>query len=636
MVVEPLKILRDIFGYHGFRGHQKEAIDQLIRGGDALVLMPTGGGKSLIYQIPALSRPGTGIVVSPLIALMQNQVEKLRELGVNAAFLNSTLRPREAYDVERRLLNQELDLLYIAPERLIMATTLELLKKSHVSLFAIDEAHCISQWGHDFRKDYLELKILRRDFAKVPIVALTATADERTRAEIVDRLELSDAQIFVSSFDRPNIQYRITEKRDTKIQLLKFIEEEYPAEAVIVYCMTRATVDKTAAWLSAKGSKALPYHAGMTSEQRHATLSRFLAEDGIVIVATIAFGMGIDKPDVRFVAHLDLPKSLEAYYQETGRAGRDGGAATAWMTYGIQDVIALRQLLDKSDADPQYKRIERQKIQALLGFCEITSCRRQALLRYFGEVLTDPCGNCDICLRPMETWDATTAGQKALSAVFRTGQRFGVGYLIEVLRGVDNERSRRFKHDTLAIFGLGKEYEDVVWRSVFRQVIAQGMVHVDEHGALRLTENATPLLRGQQQLLMRREHKTRRVDVASRRKSSSRPTQLEASVVTPAQARLYDRLVLLRQTLAQQIALPAYCVFHNATLKEIARLKPRSSAELRAISGIGEAKLAKYGAQILTVVTDFQHGESPGDGDRSSRKLKSSTEGRPRKSVTSF
>jgi ATP-dependent DNA helicase RecQ len=577
-------------------------------GGDALIQMPTGGGKSLIYQIPALARDGAGVIVSPLIALMQNQVDRLRELGVRAAFLNSTLLPREAADVERRLLRGELDMLYVAPERLVMPGTVELLKRAKLSLFAIDEAHCISQWGHDFRKDYLQLAMLRREFPEVPVVALTATADERTRHEIVARLMLRRAEIFVSSFDRPNIQYRITEKRDTKSQLLAFLEDEHPDDAGIVYCMTRASVETTAAWLAGKGRKALPYHAGMSAEARQKTLTRFLREDDLIVVATIAFGMGIDKPDVRFVAHLDLPKSLEAYYQETGRAGRDGEPATAWLAYGIQDVIALRQMADKSDADESYKRIERQKIQSLLGFCEITSCRRQALLRYFGETLAQPCGNCDICLHPVEAWDATVEGQKALSTVFRTGQRFGVGYLLDVLLGKDNERIKRFHHDELSVFGVGKDCDEAVWRSVFRQIIAQGLVQVDDHGSLRLTETATPILRGQERLLLRKELREPRERKKKKRGGAARGSASAAVALSEDQSELYAALAQYRQKMAQEAALPAYCIFHNSTLQELARIQPLTTSEMRGVPGIGDTKLAKYGEGFLRIIRAFRNG----------------------------
>jgi ATP-dependent DNA helicase RecQ len=608
MAGDPLQILKSTFGYQAFRGHQAAAIEHIMAGGDALILMPTGGGKSLIYQIPALARDGAGVIVSPLIALMQNQVDRLRELGVRAAFLNSTLLPREAADVERRLLRGELDMLYVAPERLVMPGTVELLKRAKLSLFAIDEAHCISQWGHDFRKDYLQLAMLRREFPEVPVVALTATADERTRHEIVARLMLRRAEIFVSSFDRPNIQYRITEKRDTKSQLLAFLEDEHPDDAGIVYCMTRASVETTAAWLAGKGRKALPYHAGMSAEARQKTLTRFLREDDLIVVATIAFGMGIDKPDVRFVAHLDLPKSLEAYYQETGRAGRDGEPATAWLAYGIQDVIALRQMADKSDADESYKRIERQKIQSLLGFCEITSCRRQALLRYFGETLAQPCGNCDICLHPVEAWDATVEGQKALSTVFRTGQRFGVGYLLDVLLGKDNERIKRFHHDELSVFGVGKDCDEAVWRSVFRQIIAQGLVQVDDHGSLRLTETATPILRGQERLLLRKELREPRERKKKKRGGAARGSASAAVALSEDQSELYAALAQYRQKMAQEAALPAYCIFHNSTLQELARIQPLTTSEMRGVPGIGDTKLAKYGEGFLRIIRAFRNG----------------------------
>ncbi|MGA7801435.1 MAG: DNA helicase RecQ, partial [Gammaproteobacteria bacterium] len=506
-------ILASVFGYPQFRPHQGEIVEHLIGGGDALVLMPTGGGKSLCYQIPALVRPGAGIVVSPLIALMQDQVDALRQNGVRAAYLNSSLTAGQARDVEAALLDGGLDLLYVAPERLMTDRTLELLAQAPLALFAIDEAHCVSQWGHDFRPEYIQLSVLHERFPEVPRVALTATADAPTRREIVARLGLEDARQFVSGFDRPNIRYRIAENSgNARDRLLRFIRSEHDGDAGIVYCLSRKRVDETAAWLSAKGLVALPYHAGMAPEDRRRNQERFLREDGVIVVATIAFGMGIDKPDVRFVAHLNLPRSLEAYYQETGRAGRDGLPADAWMVYGLQDVITLRQMQESSEAGEVHKRVERHKLESMLGFCELTSCRRQALLRYFGDLLEEPCGNCDTCLEPPLTWDATVAAQKALSCVHRTGQRFGVNYLIEVLLGSRNERLLRLGHDQLSTYGIGTELDNAGWRNLFRQLIARGLLAVDleGHGGLRLTDASRPVLRGEQCLTLRQTVKAAR------------------------------------------------------------------------------------------------------------------------------
>jgi ATP-dependent DNA helicase RecQ len=501
-------ILRSVFGYDSFRPSQGEIVAHLIDGHDALVLMPTGGGKSLCFQVPALVRFGTGIVVSPLIALMQDQVAALQQAGVRAAFLNSSQRPDEQRRVEAQFRAGELDLLYLAPERLLLDRTLDMLAGQPLALFAIDEAHCVSQWGHDFRPEYLELAVLAERFPAVPRIALTATADERTRQEIVQRLALRDARIFVSSFDRPNIRYRIHEGQgNARDQLLRFIRDEHPGEAGIVYCLSRRKTADLADWLTSKGVPALPYHAGLAADVRAANQARFISEEGLVMVATIAFGMGIDKPNVRFVAHLSLPKSVEAYYQETGRAGRDGLPADAWMTYGLQDVILLRQMLAESAADEAHKRVERHKLDAMLGLCELTGCRRQALLAYFGESLPEPCGNCDTCLSPPETWDASVVAQKALSCVHRTGQRFGVMYLIDVLLGKDDERIRRFGHDRITTFGIGTELDARGWRGVFRQLIARGLlsVDVDGHGGLKLTDACRPVLRGQEPLWLRRE-----------------------------------------------------------------------------------------------------------------------------------
>jgi ATP-dependent DNA helicase RecQ len=606
-------VLRSTFGYDQFRGPQAEVIGHVLNGGDALVLMPTGGGKSLCYQVPALVRPGVAVVISPLIALMQNQVDKLVELGVRAAFLNSTLTPRAAAQVEARLLRGELDMLYVAPERLTMEPTLELLARCKLALFAVDEAHCISQWGHDFRKDYLELSLLRDRFPDVPRIALTATADERTRLEIVNRLKLRDARIFISSFNRPNIQYRITEKTQAREQLLELIETEHPSDCGIVYCLARNTVDRVAAWLVKKGRNAIAYHAGMPAEARARNLDRFLKEDGVIVVATIAFGMGIDKPDVRFVAHLDLPKNLEAYYQETGRAGRDGLPATAWMAYGVQDVVMLRQMLDQSTGADAYKRVEYQKLQSMLGFCEVTSCRRQVLLAYFGETLAEPCGNCDVCLGGVDLWDATVEAQKALSCAFRTGQRFGVSHLVDVLLGKETERVRTLGHDRVTTFGIGKDHSEQVWRSVFRQVIASGLVRVDEFGSLRLHETAGPVLRGEQKVSLRRTLYDKAAKGPKERKGKRRRSRSGAvagpgglAKWTTAENELRAALQRHRQELAKKANLPSYCIVNNNTLDEMARVQPDTLTELRTISGIGDAKLAKYGDGFLELIGEWK------------------------------
>ena len=595
-------ILRSVFGYDGFRAPQDQVVASLIAGKDALVLMPTGGGKSLCYQIPALIRYGTGIVISPLISLMQDQVAALRQVGVRAAFLNSALRPDEARRVERELRAGELDLLYVAPERLMMERMLELLDAVPVALFAIDEAHCVSQWGHDFRPEYLQLSVLHERYPEVPRIALTATADERTREEIITRLGLNQAQIFISSFDRQNIRYRIHEGQgNSREQLLRFIREEHAGEAGIVYCLSRQKVDDLAVWLNSKGVPALPYHAGLGADVRSANQSRFISEEGLVVVATIAFGMGIDKSNVRFVAHLSLPKSVEAYYQETGRAGRDGLPADAWMSYGLQDVIMLRQMMAESGADDAHKRVERHKLDAMLGLCELTSCRRQALLAYLGEQLRAPCGNCDNCLTAPETWDATLAAQKALSCVHRTGQRFGVMYLIDVLLGKEDERIRRFGHDRISTFGIGTEFSATAWRGIYRQLIARGLlsVDVDGHGGLQLADACRAVLRGEEQLWLRHEAPA----VKSRTKRSSKPGSSAAgSFSSVADRELWDALRELRMTLAKAQNVPPYVVFHDATLAEMVRLRPQDPQALATLSGIGERKLAAYGEDFLQLI----------------------------------
>ncbi len=597
-------ILRTVFGYEAFRTPQGEVVAHLVAGGDALVLMPTGGGKSLCYQIPALVRFGTGIVVSPLIALMQDQVAALVQAGVRAAFLNSSLRPDEARRVEARFRAGDLDLLYLAPERLLLDRTLDMLAGAPLALIAIDEAHCVSQWGHDFRPEYLQLAVLRERFPGVPRIALTATADERTRTEILAKLALTDARLFISSFDRPNIRYRITEAQgNAREALLRFIRSEHPGEAGIVYCLSRQKTEDLAGWLAGQGVPALPYHAGLPAAERAANQARFIGEEGLVMVATIAFGMGIDKSNVRFVAHLSLPKSVEAYYQETGRAGRDGLPADAWMSYGLQDVIMLRQMLAESGADETHKRAERHKLDAMLGLCELTTCRRQALLSYFGETRDQPCGNCDTCLSPPETWDATVVAQKALSCVHRTGQRFGVMYLIDVLLGKDDERIRRFGHDRLPTFGIGTELDAKAWRGVFRQLIARGLLTVDVegHGGLHLTELCRPVLRGDASLWLRREvAATRRTKAA--RGGTGREKTAAGGFESPGDQALWAALRTLRLELAKARNVPPYVIFHDATLAEMVRRRPATLGELGALSGIGERKLAAFGEQFLEVI----------------------------------
>ena len=585
------RILETVFGYPEFRHNQAEIIGSLLQGGDVLTLMPTGGGKSLCYQIPALLRPGVGVVVSPLIALMQDQVDGLRQLGIRAAFLNSSLPPAQQRETERALLDGDLDLIYVAPERLLTESMLGLLNRARIALFAIDEAHCVSQWGHDFRREYQRLSILHERYPAVPRIALTATADERTRGEIVQQLDLRRAATFINSFDRPNIRYAIAEGQNAREQLWRFLERGHSADAGIVYCLSRKGVDRISEWLEGRGRTALPYHAGLPDATRRLHQERFLREDGVIIVATIAFGMGIDKPDVRFVAHLNLPKSVEAYYQETGRAGRDGEPANAWMAYGLQDVITLRQMLQDSDAEDQFKRVAHHKLEAMLGLCEITTCRRQALLAYFGETLAEPCGNCDNCLSPPETWDAKLAAQKALSCVYRTGQRFGVNYVIDVLTGKEDERIRHNGHDRLSTFGIGGELGAVEWRSLFRQLIALGYLDVDaeRYGALRLSGKCRPLLRGEAELALRRQRKPEKAV----RKSSSR------EALRGADQPLFDALRELRLELAEQQGVPPYVIFHDSTLREMARRRPTSLQELRLISGVGETKLERYGKSFL-------------------------------------
>lgn len=576
-------------------------------GGDALVLMPTGGGKSLCYQLPALLRDGVGIVVSPLIALMQDQVDALKQLGVKAAFLNSSLDAEAAREVSSQLLRGELELLYVAPERLLMPGFLALLEQVNehpgIALFAIDEAHCVSQWGHDFRPEYRQLTVLHERFPNVPRIALTATADAPTRAEIVERLALQDAQQFVSSFDRPNIKYRITQKDNARKQLEAFLESEHPNDAGIVYCLSRRKVEETAEWLKTRGWDALPYHAGLDVATRSANQKRFLREEGIIMVATVAFGMGIDKPNVRFVAHLDLPKSMEGYYQETGRAGRDGLPANAWMVYGLGDVVSMRQMLDSGDAPEERKRVERQKLDALLGFCESTTCRHQTLLRYFGEEHPGHCGQCDNCLEPVDTWDATQAAQMALSCVYRTGQRFGVVHLIEVLLGKATPKIQQFSHHTLSTYGIGKDLSQQQWSSIFRQLVAGGFLEADmaAYGGLKLTEQARPVLKGQQAVWLRRDAEPASRKVSKAERASRAREGYEGVADDPLWQALKDK----RMELAKEQGVPPYVIFHDSTLLEILNNKPQTLDEMVRISGVGQAKLARYGDAFLQVLEEF-------------------------------
>jgi ATP-dependent DNA helicase RecQ len=599
------QILKNTFGYHDFRHHQAEIIQTLLAGKDAMVLMPTGGGKSLCYQIPALARAGVGIIISPLIALMQDQVDALRQLGLQAAFLNSTQDSATQRATEQALLGGELDLLYIAPERLLTQRMLELLARTRLALFAVDEAHCVSQWGHDFRKEYRQLCVLQERFPGVPRIAVTATADKRTRAEIIEQLKLQQAAVFVNSFDRPNIRYAISEGQNPRERLWRFIEREHPHDAGIVYCLSRNRVEQVAAWLSSKGRQALPYHAGMSDRLRRQHQARFLREDAVIIVATIAFGMGIDKPDVRFVAHLNLPKSIEAYYQETGRAGRDGQPANAWMAYSLQDVIMLRQMMSESDADEQFKRVAHHKLETMLGLCELTTCRRQALLSYFGETPASSCGNCDTCLRPPVTWNGTLAAQKALSCVYRTGQRFGVNYVIDVLTGKDNQRIRNNHHDRLSTFAIGKEYSAQAWRNIMRQLIAQAYLDIDPqgHGALLLTEKARPLLRGEIELQLRHQAKAE--------KKAKQKKMATAAELLASDQPLFEALRSRRLLLAQEQGVPPYVIFHDSTLREMAAQKPMNEDTLSTISGVGEQKLARFGRIFIDVIRDHSSSGLP-------------------------
>ena len=597
-----LEILDTVFGYPAFRGQQADIVEHVASGGDALVLMPTGGGKSLCYQIPALLRDGVGVVVSPLIALMQDQVDALAEVGVRAAFLNSTQTYEESMRIERLVRTGEIDLVYVAPERLMTPRCLDLFEASKIALFAIDEAHCVSQWGHDFRPEYIKLSILHERFPNVPRIALTATADHQTRAEIALRLQLEDARKFVSSFDRPNIRYQIVEKANGRKQLLDFISTEHAGDAGIVYCLSRKKVEETADFLNENGIRALPYHAGMEYAKRSANQARFLREESIVMVATIAFGMGIDKPDVRFVCHLDLPKSIEGYYQETGRGGRDGLPASAWMAYGLQDVVLQRRMIDESDADDGFKRVLGMKLDAMLGLCETLSCRRVRLLEYFGE-RASPCGNCDTCLIPPVSFDGTVPVQKLLSAIYRVDQRFAAGHVIDVLRGVSSERITQWHHDALSVYGIGAERSEQEWRAILRQAIALGLVTVDHevYSSLKLTDAARPVLKGGQQVQLRQYQKPVKPKRAPGASAKAHP-EMELSKSEQA---IFEKLRWWRVETARSHGVPAYVIFVDATLREIAKVKPSSIDDLRGVTGVGEKKLVSYGDEIVALIQEL-------------------------------
>ncbi|MBZ2207973.1 DNA helicase RecQ [Massilia soli] len=596
-----LEQLQTVFGYPAFRGQQAEIVEHVSSGGDALVLMPTGGGKSLCYQIPALLRDGVGVVVSPLIALMQDQVDALAEVGVRAAFLNSTQTFEESMRIERLVRTGEIDLVYVAPERLMTQRCLDLFDASKIALFAIDEAHCVSQWGHDFRPEYIRLSILHERFPDVPRIALTATADPQTRAEIAMRLQLDDARQFVSSFDRPNIRYQIVEKDNGRKQLLDFITAEHGGDCGIVYCLSRKKVEETAEFLNENGVRAMPYHAGMDHTKRAANQAKFLREENMVMVATIAFGMGIDKPDVRFVCHLDLPKSIEGYYQETGRGGRDGMPASAWMAYGLQDVVLQRRMIDESEADETFKRVLSMKLDAMLGLCETLTCRRVRLLDYFGEP-SGPCGNCDTCLIPPVSFDGTVPVQKLLSTIYRVDQRFAGGHVIDVLRGVESDRIKQWHHDSLSVYGIGSERTEAEWRAILRQAIALGLITVDHdsYSSLKLTDAARPVLKGGQKVQLRQY-----VKPAKQKRAPSASKGYVESELSKSEQEIFDRLRSWRMGTAREHNVPAYVIFVDATLREIAKAKPRSLDDLRGVSGVGEKKLASYGEEIVALIGEM-------------------------------
>ena len=597
MIEQAKQLLNSTFGYADFRGQQADIIQNSLNGNDALVLMPTGGGKSLCYQIPGIIRAGMAIVVSPLIALMQDQVAALQQLGIRAAFLNSTLSNEEQYELLTAIRNGQIDILYIAPERLLKPNTLNSFQSIAISLIAIDEAHCVSQWGHDFRSDYLGLAVLGEAFPNVPRIALTATADQRTRNEILERLALKEPAIFVDSFDRPNIRYIVQEKTDGRAQLINFLRD-HRDQSGIIYCMSRNKVDSTAAWLQERKVNALPYHAGMSKEQRADNQHRFIHESDVVMVATIAFGMGIDKPDVRFVAHLDLPKNIEAYYQETGRAGRDGAPAIAWMVFGLQDVVRISQMLQESSAAEEHKRVQRSKIDSILAWCEITTCRRKSLLEYFGET-AEPCGNCDVCLNPPKTWNATIEAQKLLSSIYRTGQRFGLGHVVDVLRGKATDKVHQFQHENLSTFGIGQDHSLKQWKSIARQLIAQSFIRVNQerYGALELTEKSRPLLKNEIKLFLREDMLSAKPEKKTKKQKYGNVSEQDRAV--------WEALRACRKQLADAQGVPPYHIFHDATLMEMMEYRPKDASELLTLNGVGAVKLEKYGKKFLDVICQF-------------------------------
>jgi len=604
MANHALEILQHTFGYDAFRDQQQSIIDCAIAGEDTLVLMPTGGGKSLCYQIPALVRTGVGVVISPLIALMQDQVDALAQLGLNARFLNSTLNAQHAFQIEQELRQGMVDFLYIAPERLTQDRTVQLLLQIQISIFAIDEAHCVSQWGHDFRSDYLSVTILHQYFPHVPRMALTATADSRTKHEIIERLQLQHAKQFISSFDRPNIQYHITQKSSPKKQLLHFIKSKHNNDSGIVYCLSRKRVEEFSEYLNTQGLNALPYHAGLPAPLRQTHQSRFLREDGIIMVATIAFGMGIDKPDVRFVCHVDLPKSIEAYYQETGRAGRDGLPSTAWLIYGLQDVVFLQQMLAQSPGNEQFKRVEQSKLNAMLALCESVDCRRVNLLTYFNEELKEKdnynCSNCDNCITPVKTWDASIAAQKALSTVYRSEQRFGASHLVDILMGANNQKIKQFRHENLSTYGIGQDLDSHAWKSVFRQLVIKGVLNVDyeEYGALKLTDACRPILKGQQTVMLRQDN----IERVKKQVNTKKVAQMKN--IDPEDLKLWAKLKRIRKQIADELNIPAFVVFSDATLQDMMDIHPTTNSEMLKVSGVGENKLECFGSKFIQVFID--------------------------------
>jgi len=604
MMAQAQHILQTVYGYDQFRTAQAGIIQRVLDGQDVALVMPTGSGKSICYQIPAMMREGTDIVVSPLISLMQDQVDALKQLHVAAECLHSNLDGAQQYQIAQRFRNGALDLLYVAPERLLMPDFLDLLDQMPLALLAIDEAHCISQWGHDFRPEYRQLAEVRQRFPKVPCVATTATADAPTRGDIIEQLDMAEDALYVTGFDRPNIRYSVVLKKNAKQQLLRFIQEEHPNDAGIVYCLSRRKVEDVADWLTQQGFEAVPYHAGLTGQQRQKNQDRFIREEGLIVVATVAFGMGIDKPNVRFVAHLDIPKSPEAYYQETGRAGRDGVPANAWMTYGLADVVLMQKILADSDADDRHRWIERQKFNAMLGYCESVACRRQVLLNHFGEKMSQACGNCDTCLNPVETYDGTVAAQKALSCIYRTGQRFGSGHVVDVLLGKETEKMHQFGHRNLSTYGIGSELSATEWRAVIRQLVAAAYIQVDiaGYGGLRLTEKSRSILRGEQPVLLRKDPKAVSVP---KRKSVQKTEALPDTAESQA---LFDALRDLRLKLAREQGIPPYIIFHDRTLIAFAQRRPKDLSEFGHIPGVGEVKLDRYGADFLEVIRAHENG----------------------------